>query len=65
MPKPISLFFSKSYFPLCNPINFKLSTNIIGEPDDPPSVPNEYTKYLSNLLFIFPCEYFNFKPPGY
>ena len=41
-PKPNSILLSSSvYLPLCRAINFKLLINMIGEPDDPPFVPNE------------------------
>ena len=41
---PIFLFDFLLYAPLCNPITLKLSNNIIGEPEEPPSVPIVYIK---------------------
>ena len=58
-------FLSLLYPALCNPIIFKLSNSIIGEPDEPPSVPTLYTKKSSFLSIIFPIENFKFLPPGY
>ena len=62
---PIHIFLSSLYLPLYNPINFKLSINIIGLLDEPLFVPKEYLKYLSTFSIIFPWEYDNFFPPGY
>ena len=56
IPIFILLFFLSNMKPLCIPITFELLNNIIGDPDEPSSVANEYKNKFLFFVIIFPCE---------